>query len=260
MRIGDTWGSIRGIIRDGFSFSQIKDLVGAAGLPIHTLSKLQQKWTGGTSKGQLMDAIDDLVNNLEPDDRDRYVSACITEIVKRSSSLTPSLEDVLLRVGWGLSGEQPHPLNLQIDLDTAALSEQIRTAISNCLRRYRDGDISGALTAICGVVDSLTEEQYTNNSLGNHRDASYQERVSKSFSALETSYRRPLDSVADLLTEEKNRLWHNHKQAVNQAAYILASFRREFSDAHGPQAAPPELLQRAMDCAVFIVRSITNVT
>lgn len=30
MRIGNTWGSLRGIIRDSFSFAQIKDLVGAA--------------------------------------------------------------------------------------------------------------------------------------------------------------------------------------------------------------------------------------
>ncbi len=259
MRIGDTWGSIRGIVRDNFSFAQIKDLVGSAGLPVHTLSHLQQRYSGGASKGQLMDAIDGLVTNLDPDERDRYVSACITEIVRRSSSLIPSLEDVLLRVGWGLSGEQPHSLDLRIDLDTADLSEQMRTAISNCLRRYRDGDISGAFTAICGVVDSLTEEKYIIHSIGNHRDDSYQERVSKTFSALEGSYRRPFDSI-DLTDEEKNRLWQNHKQAVNQAAYVLASFRRCFSDAHGPQAAPPELVQRAMDCAVFIVRSITTVT
>lgn len=258
MRIGDTWGSIRGIIRDDYTFAQIKDLVGASGLPIHTLSHLQQR-SGGTSKGQLMDAIDGIVTNLKPDERDRYVSACITEIVRRCSRLVPLLEEVLLRVGWGLSGDQPHPLNLRIDLDTANLSEQIRTSIANCLKRYRDGDTSGAITSICGVIDSLTEEQYSAHSLGNHRDDSYQERVSKSFTALEPAYRRPLD-ISSLLPEEKNRLWHNHRQAINQAAYVLASFRREYSDAHGPQHAPPELLQRAIDCAVFIVRNITTLT
>lgn len=259
MRIGDAWGSIRGIVRDAFSFVQIKDIVGAAGLPVHTLSHLQQRSSGGASKGQLMDAIDGLVTALVPDERDRFVSACITEIIRSRPRLVPSLEEVLFRVGWGLSGEEPHPLDLQIDIDTAELSTPIRTTIANCLRRYRDGDISGALTAICGVVDTITEEQYTVHSLGNHRDDSYQGRVSKTFSSLESVYRRPLDGTG-LSTEEINRLWHNHRQAVNQAAYVLASFRREFSDAHGPQNTPPELLQRAMDCAVFIVRSITTLT
>ncbi|HHT9106796.1 MAG TPA: hypothetical protein ACFYD7_13140 [Candidatus Wujingus californicus] len=256
MRIGDTWGSIRGIVRDNFSFTQIKDLVGSAGLPVHTLSHLQQR-SGGASKGQLMDAIDGLVISLAPDERDRFVSACITEIIKIRPSLVPSLEEVLFRVGWGLSGEEPHPLDLRIDIDTVELSEQIRTSIANCLRRYRDGDISGAITAICGVVDSLTEEQYAANSLGNHRTDSYQVRISKTFSALETEYRRPLDG-SNLSPDEINLLWRNHKQAVNQAAYVLASFRRQFSDVHGSRNAPPELLQRAMDCAVFIVRSITT--
>jgi|SRR3972149_10506365 len=259
MRIGDTWGSIRGIVRDAFSFAQIKDLVGAAGLPVHTLGHLQQRSSGGASKGQLMDAIDGLVTALVSDERDRFVSACITEIIRSRPDIVPSLEEVLFRVGWGLSGEEPHPLDLQIDIDTAELSTPIRTAIANCLRRYRDGDISGALTAICGVVDILTEEQYSAHSLGNHRDDSYQERVSKTFSTLETEYRKPL-AGSGLPTEEINRLWHNHRQAVNQAAYVLASFRREFSDAHGPQNAPPALLQRAIDCAAFIVRSITNLT
>jgi hypothetical protein len=261
MRIGGVWGSVRGIVRDSFSFAQIKDLVGAAGLPIHTLGHLRQGSgsSGYTSKGQLMDAIDALVTDLEPDPRDRYVAACITEIARRGAKLIPILEDVLLRVGWGLIGDQPYPLYLRIDLDTADFGEQIRTAIANCLRRYRDGDISGAMTSICGVIESLTDSQYTTHSLGNHRNDSYQERVSKSFAALESAYRAPLDR-SSLSTQEKDRLWHNHKQSINQTAYVLASFRREFSDAHGPNDAPPEILQRAIDCAVFILRSITTLT
>lgn len=127
MPIGDNWGSIRGIIRDNFSFAQIKDLVGSAGLPVHTLNNLQQRFSGGASKGQLMDAIDGLVTNLDPNGRDRYVCACITEIVRRKRELIPRLEDVLLRVGWGLSSDQPHPLDLRIDLDTANLSKALAT-------------------------------------------------------------------------------------------------------------------------------------
>ena len=62
IRIGDAWGSVRGIVREALSFAQIKDLVGESGLPVYRLSPLQQKSSGGASKGQLMDGIDGLFN------------------------------------------------------------------------------------------------------------------------------------------------------------------------------------------------------
>ncbi len=62
--------------------------------------------------------------------------------------------------------------------------------------------------------------------------------------------------ISSLKADEINKIWNNHRGAVNQAAYVLGAFRREYSDAHGVQNAEPELVQRAIDCAVFIIRSI----
>ena len=257
MRIGNTWGSLRGTIRDSFSFAQIKDLVGAAGLSVHTLAHLQQKFSGGASKGQLMDAIDTLVGQLPPDDQDRFVIACIAETLARNSRSRSSLETVLSRVGWGLIGTEPHPFHLQIDLDTTSLQGPIREGIANCLRRYRDGDTSGAMTSVCGIVDSLTEHIYSHGNLGNHRDHSYQQRITRAFSSLEDKFVQPLTrSSTD--PQEISRLWDNYRGSINQAAYVLGSFRREFSDSHGVKIAPPELIQRALDCAIFIIRSFTG--
>ena len=92
--------------------------------------------------------------------------------------------------------------------------------------------------------------------LGDHRDASYQERVSKAFRELETEYKAPLNAISN---EEIKRIWNNHRGSVNHAAYILGAFRREYSDVHGAQEAAPELVQRAIDCAVFVIRSIGGV-
>ena len=259
MQIGHTWGSLRGIIRDVFSFAEIKDVVGAAGLPVHTLAHLRQKFSGGASKGQLMDAIDALVGQLPSDDQDRFVIACIAETLTRRPASRASLEVVLSRVGWGIIGTEPHPFHLQIDLDTSSLKGPIREGIANCLRRYRDGDTSGAMTSVCGIVDSLTEHIYIQRDLGNHRDHSYQQRVTKAFSSLQGEFVQPFNrSSTD--TNEINRLWDNYRGSINQAAYVLGSFRREFSDSHGVKIAPPppELIQRALDCAIFIIRSFTG--
>jgi len=256
MKIGSAWSSIRGVIRNSFSFSDIKDLVGAAGLPIARLAHMQQKFRGGASKGQLMDAIDGLFSELHEDAQDRFVCGCITESLGRNHRIRPKLERVLSRVGWGLSGDEPFPQGLRVDLETADLSAPIQQSIANCLRRYRDGDASGAITAICGAVDLLTEHYYKECNLGNHRLASYQKRISSSLSTLEDEFKGVLLS-ADLPEDEANLLWQNFKGAVNQAAYVLGSFRREYSDAHGFQDAPAQIVQRAIDTAVFIIRSLS---
>jgi hypothetical protein len=252
-RVGDAWGSIRGIIRETLSFSQIKDLVGEAGLPIHRLAHLQQKSKGGASKGQLMDGIDGLFNALDEDGRDRLVAACVEGLLKRDNSLLEELRTTLGRVGWGVTTQGVYPLRLQIELETFSLDDRLQDGIGKTLRRYRDGDFDGAVTAICGLVDSITEKVYSQKSIGDHRTASYQERVSKAFKALESEFQAPLSSLS---AEETKRIWNNHYGSVNQAAYVLSAFRREFSDVHGVQSAAPELVQRAIDCAVFIVRSI----
>ena len=255
IRVGDAWGSIRGVIREALSFAQIKDLVGESGLPIHRLARLQQKSSGGSSKGQLMDGIDGLFNGLDEDARDRFVAACVEDLLKQNNALLEDLRTTLGRVGWGVTSQGVYPLRLQIELETFTLDERMQEGIAKTLRRYRDGDFDGAVTAVCGLVDALTEKIYSQKVLGNHRSASYQKRVSKAFKALEDEFKAPLSS---LVSEEKNRIWNNHHGAVNQAAYVLGSFRREYSDVHGAQNAVPELVQRAIDCAVFIIRSIGN--
>jgi len=244
---------MRGVIREALSFAKIKDLVGEAGLPVHKLSGLQQKVRGGASKGQLMDGIDGLLNDLDEDARDRFVAACVEGLLKQKNDLLENLRTTLGRVGWGVTLQGVYPLRLQIELETSTLDERMQEGIAKTLRRYRDGDFDGAVTAICGLVDAITEKVYSQKSLGNHLTASYQERVSKAFRALESEFKAPLSSLD---ADEKNRIWHNHYGAVNQAAYVLGSFRRNYSDVHGVQNAEPQLIQRAIDCAVFVVRSI----
>lgn len=255
MEITNLWSTIRGVIREKLSFSQMKDLAGAVGLPVHQLANLQQG-SGGASKGQLMDAIDRLYIRLDPADQKRVVGPTIAELLQQAPSCADQMEAILGGVGWGISNGEIHPLAIQIDLDTVPLPEMAREGIQNCLRRYRDGDMSGAVGAICGVVDSLTEEVYQSfPELGDHKAASYQERVNRAIGMNEASFRLSLDGSI-LSTDEIDRLWNNFRQACNQAAYVLASFRRNFSDVHGVKDAPVQLVRRAIDCAVFITRGV----
>ncbi|HUK99783.1 MAG TPA: hypothetical protein VLX29_02890 [Nitrospirota bacterium] len=253
IKLGDAWGSIRGIIREALSFAEIKDLVGKGGLPIHKLAHIQQKFRGGASKGQLMDNIDELVNELDDDARDRFVVACVEDLLMSGDEVVDKLRTTMGRVGWGVSSDGVYPLRLQVELETSILEKGMQDGISKTLRRYRDGDFDGAVTAICGLVDAITEKVYTEKSLGDHHLDSYHERVSKVYRSLESEYKAPLKIMKP---DEVITVWNNHNKAVNQAAYVLGAFRREYSDTHGPRNTPPELVQRAIDCAVFIIRSI----
>ncbi len=137
------------------------------------------------------------------------------------------------------------------------LADFARDGLAKCIRRYRDGDFDGAITSVCGVIDQLTESVYDTSSLGDHKKNSYQQRAVRSFFALEDEFRRPFDQT-EINTDETNRIWENHRGAVNQSAYVLGAFRREYADVHGVKDAPPELVQRALDCAVFLVRTISG--
>jgi len=255
MRLGQAWGTIRGVIRQEFSFAGIKDIMGGAGLPVQALSHLQQGSSGYISKGQLMDAIDQVLSQQLPDDQDRIVAACITDAIGQRPQVKASLEERLCRVGWGVTGGQPHPLRLQIDVELAELPEPAAEGLRTALVRYRDGDSDGAVTAICGVVDSLTAAIYESHDLGNLYAATYQERVARAFSVIEQGYRARL-ADAGLSENEVALLWQNHRGAVNHAAYVLGKYRQAFADAHGAQPTPPTIVQPVLDCAVFIVRSL----
>jgi hypothetical protein len=265
-RIGDCWSSIRGLLQ-AYSTKTIKEILGKAGLPVFKIEY------SGTHKGPILDGADLLVRCMDDDARDRLVIGCVEEIVEfenakndnlskyeqpKDTKLLRELEQVLSRVGYGISEKDVFPLKLQLDLETAFLPIGVSEAIAEALRRYRDGRYAGAITSVCGAVDKITERLFSEKSLGDHKGTSYQERVSRAFATLETDYCKPLLTKGVAVNEVK-LVWENHKKAVSQTAYVLGAFRREYSDAHGDQNAPAEFVQKSLDCAVFILRSFSGV-
>ena len=265
-RIGDCWSSVRGLL-ETYPTKSIKEILGKGGLPVFKIEY------SGTHKGPVLDGADFLVRTLDDNARDRLVIGCIEEIItfenikkenlskmggQPDTKALQEVERVLSRVGYGISGTDVFPLTLQLDLETTSLPAEVSQAVAEALRRYRDGKYAGAITSVCGAVDKITERLFSERALGDHKDAAYQERVSKAFSTIETAYCEPL-LANGLASNEVKLIWENHKKAVSQSAYVLAAFRREYSDAHGEQSAPAAFVQRSLDCAVFILRSFSGV-
>lgn len=257
MNLEHAWPALRPVLRE-FSFADIKDIVGAATLPIHRLHHLHQG-SSYTSKGQLMSAIDGLYSGLIPDHQRRVVTHCISEMLDRDDSWRGKLEELLSRFGWGLAGTEPHPLHLQVNVEVVRLPDAIQKGLEKGLRRYRDGDFDGAITAICGVVDQLTETLYRDHELGDHRTASYHERISKSYGALQPQFLASLTS-GGVPPDRAQLVWHNQSKSVGQAGFVLGSFRQWFADVHGVNDAPRVFVQRALDSAVYIIRCLGGFT
>ncbi len=85
MGVGECWGGLRRPLRENFSFSDIKEIAGAAGLAVYRLGHLQQRQgSGGASKGQLIDNLDLLFAERPLEDQDRISAATIREMVRRA--------------------------------------------------------------------------------------------------------------------------------------------------------------------------------
>lgn len=96
------WASLRGIIRDEFTFALIKELAGASGLPVQRLSHLQQKSlpARSASKLELLDGVDGLLND-EPDPS-QAVQYFVEEMLKRKPHLESAIGASIKRFGWSL--------------------------------------------------------------------------------------------------------------------------------------------------------------
>lgn len=249
------WPLLREPLRT-LTFADMKEAAAASGLPVEQLSQLRQRSSGGASKPELADAIDGLFTALRPEERDRAAVFMVGELARRcSGDVRNRLDELLERFGWQLADNEPVPLDLRLDVDPAALPPNLRDALMKAVRRYRDGDLDGSMTSIVGLVDMITEEIYTAEALPGHYNDSYHKRAITAHKTREAAFRSRLGAMDPA---EADRTWDGQKRAVNGAADVLAAFRRNYSDAHGPSTANSKLVQAAVHSALLVIYSLLD--
>jgi len=252
-----SWNALRATLQNNFSFYDIKEIVGLAGLDLSIIAHLEQKPGGGASKGQLMTGIDKAIRVYQDENLKCFIVIVIEEVLKRRPDSRGTLEEYLSRLGWTLAEDSVVPIDV---LDVSALAEipeGTRADLVKASRRLRDGDLSGAISAACGAVDTATSNVYADEGLGDPGEASFQERCRR---ALKVKGVLPImeDQLKELGWNEEDirRFKENFQGALNQGAYIMQALRSRMGDVHGTKPILKPLVFDSIKWSELMVRAL----
>jgi len=252
------WPAVRACVQD-FSFNDIKEIAGLAGLDLTQVAHLVQRPQAGATKGQLLSAVDGQFGAMPIARQKQFLTILIEEILRRQPAAEEKLAEYLSRLGWSFVDQTLVPLEI-IDTRTFEWTPQeCRKDLLKAVQRFRDGDLTGAISAACGAVDSATSNVYAQHGLGEPTQASFQERCRRAAQArgvvpaLEQQLRELGWVQEDIRPFQKNL-----EGALNQGAYVLQTLRSHMGDVHGSK---PILASLVFDClrwAELLVASLTS--
>jgi len=170
------WSAASAVLKNNFSFYDIKEIVGLSGFDSSKIAHLVQRSGSTVSKGQLITTIDQGLSDFNDDNKRHFLNIVVEEILERNPSIEKQLEKYLSRLGWQVIDGAVIPIKILDRSDLEELDEVSKRDLIKAAKRFRDGDLSGSLPAACGAVDSLTNNIYQNRGIGDAAKASFQER------------------------------------------------------------------------------------
>ncbi|MGA4422856.1 hypothetical protein ACI2UY_22625 [Ralstonia nicotianae] len=247
------WATVRASLETQH-FSDIKTIVGLAGLDLVPLGHLQQKQGGGATKGQLLSAIDTEVGKLDTAALRRFLALVAEELLERRPDFQGQLADRLARHGWALVDRRLIPLELFDPVELAAVPDAPRTDLVKAAQRFRDGDLSGAIGAACGAVDGAVALVYARHQLGGPA-RSFQEGCKRALEAV-VHLDPPLNELG-WDGEDRKQFIGSFNGALSHGAFVMQMLRTRMGDAHGTKPILKTLVFDALKWAELFVRTLT---
>ena len=255
--LNQAWGALRIVLRDAFSFYDIKEIIGLAGLDVTRLAHLVQRAGGGASKGQLITALDGEIRQLDESTKSRVLTHIAEDIVQRRPDQNKCLDEYLEQLGWRFVDRRLLPIELFDVAELAELPDAARTDLVKAAARLRDGDLDGALTSACAAVDSVTNAVHAEQRLVSQSRDGFQARCMIALKAKGTI--AEMTSELTALGWEKadaDTLANNLRGALNQGAYVMQALRSRMSDVHGSKHVLKPLVFDSLKWAALIVRML----
>lgn len=263
MNLDRAWNGIRVVLREEFSFYDIKELVGLAGVEVTRLAHLVQRRGGGSTKGELMTALDREISGLVPETKRTVMRRIADAIVLQSPGASERLEAYLRPLGWSFVEGKLLSVAVFDVHDLATLPEASHQDLTKAAARFREGDLSGALAAACGAVDSAVQAVLDESHLSEHnvtdsrRRTSFQARYKRALQA-----KKAVENVeAELRTlgwdqSEARRVAKNMEASLNHGAFVMQSLRSRMSDVHGTKGVVSTLVFDSMKWAGLMVAAL----
>ncbi|MGJ0491393.1 hypothetical protein [Methylobacter sp.] len=181
------------------------------------------------------------------------------EILNRKSETQEQLEKYLSRLGWQVIDGNVIPVELLDNIDLQELDEVSRDDLIKSAKRLRDGDLSGAISAACGAVDSITNKIYQNKSLGDPTKASFQQRCTEALKAVGV-FTAIGDQLKDIDWKDSGIVPFNKnfEGSLNQAAFVMQNLRANMSDVHGTKPVLRPLVFDSIKWAQILVRLLSS--
>lgn len=226
------WGPIIAILRDVNDADFLLTLSGAAGLIAPALSGADA-YSHKTRVRALTDWLSGIYEKSDDESKRLLAVVFSRELLRRRPTLEDQLRESLAAIGWQLVDGDLVPLEILSPEDLASVPAVSHNDLLKAAKRF-SYDPSGAVSAACGAVDTLTQTIYALHSLGHPGDHSFQQRVNQSLRALK---------IAEETQQELIALgWHPAKAeefaktlqgSLSQTAKVLETLRSHMGDAHG---------------------------
>jgi hypothetical protein len=259
LHINSVWSAASAVLKNHFSFYDIKEIVGLAGFDNSQIAHLVQRSGSSVSKGQLITAIEQGLSQFSEDDKKHFLGIVIEEMLERNSNVENQLEKYLSRLGWQVIDNSVVPIEILDRKDLEELDVVCREDLVKSATRFRDGDLSGALSAACAAVDSITTKIYQSQGLGDPGGASFQERckVALNTTGIFTAVSSDLKDI-DWKDSGIVPFSKNFEGSLNQAAYVMQSLRANMSDVHGSKPVLKPLVFDSVKWAQIIIRLLSG--
>ena len=103
-----------------------------------------------------MTALDGAIGRMHNNSKGIFIVLALEEALRRRPSLAERLHELLSRLKWAYSEGTLAPLQVLDPADLYETPSDSHHDLRKAAARFRDGDLTGAISAACGAVDSST--------------------------------------------------------------------------------------------------------
>ncbi len=254
-KITDLWGAIRTILRNQCTSRRTIQIVSPTGIDVRAISEYSSS-VSSQDKDKVIKEIEATYYALSEDKKEQFLEIIVEEIVGQCPEKVSQLTQKLERLGWTVYEGSLVQIEVLDITELPELPKEAREDLIKAAIRYRDGDLSGAVTSSCGAVDSVTARIYQEMpKLDKPGDASFQEKVVKSLREKQITNNIQDDLVSLGWQERDAEIFiKNLEGSINQAAYVMQTLRSKMGDTHGTKPTLKPIVYDTIKWAQIITR------